>query len=195
MNLTYVPGSNVKLECEPISNLAQLHWYDGDKEMTPSEKYDFHEDSLLILDADASDARHYSCWSVEHKYRRQEAEYRLTMGTNGNGGWELPTSPQARSSHQKLVGLQVLVVLLSVMLALLLAWNVYKGHLSMPCNLGRGQGQGQTQAQGSQGDVQQPLQSPEDKSPTPTGNSNNNHANLENTTVSMDDHGDGESSI
>lgn len=189
VNLTFVPGSNVKLMCEHISNLAQLLWYDGDKELRPSDKYDFPEDNLLILNAEESDARHYSCWSVENKYRRQEVEYQLT---SRKGGWELPTTPQARSSHQKLVGLQVLVVLLSVMLALLVAWNVYKGHLPLPCKLGQGQAQAQTQ--GSQGEVQQPLQSTQEKTQAPAGISNNNHTNLENT-VSMDIHGAGESCI
>lgn len=174
--------------CEHISNLAQLLWYDGDKELRPSEKYNFPDNNLLILNAEESDARHYSCWSVENKYRRQEVEYQLTC----RKGWESPTTPQARSSHQKLVGLQVSVVLLSVMLALLVAWNVYKGHLPLPCKLGQGQAQAQTQ--GSQGEVQQPLQSTQEKTQAPAGISNNNHANLENT-VSMDIHGAGESCI
>ncbi|XP_041918636.1 semaphorin-4E [Alosa sapidissima] len=189
---TFVPGNNVKLECKPISNLAKQDWYVGDKTLVLSDKYKVHNDSLMILNASAADAANYSCWSVErsheHEYRWQKAKYQLTLGTNGDGRWVLPTSPQAQSSRQHLVSLQILVVLLSVMLALLVAWNFYKGHLTLPCKMGRGQAH-MNSSRGEVANTQQPLQHTEEKTSAPVGNRNNNHANLENT-ISMDGHDD-----
>ncbi|XP_062380055.1 semaphorin-4E [Sardina pilchardus] len=197
VNRTFVPGNNVKLECEPISNLARQEWFVGEAALVLSDKHHFHNDSLMILNASAADAAVYSCWSVERshgrKYRRQKAKYQLALRTNGDGRWVLPTSPQARSSHQRLVGLQILVVLLSVTLALLVGWNFYKGHLTLPCKLGRGQ----THTDGSPGEApgaQQPLQHTEEKTSAPAGNSNNNHANQENA-IPMDGHAPEEESV
>ncbi|KAL2098138.1 hypothetical protein ACEWY4_007345 [Coilia grayii] len=195
VNISFVPGSNMKLKCEPISNLAQLIWYKGASDLVPSDKHHFSTDSLMILNASMDDTGTYSCWSEEgiqgHEYRRQEAEYRLTLGTNG--GWKDPIAPQAQSSSQGLVGLQVLVVLLSLILGALVAWNLHKGHFPLPCK----QGQGQTSTGGSQGDVPcvlEPLHCTEDKTSAPAGNSNNNHTDLANT-VSVDGHATEESSI
>ena len=193
-----MPGSNVKLGCEPISDLAQLLWHVGGRALVRSDQHHFHRDSLMILNASVGDAGHYSCWSVErshgHEHRRLGAEYRLTLGTRTRGGLELPTSPQAQSSNGGMVGMQVLVALLSVTLVALVAWNYYKGHLTLlPCKLGGRQ----EHPEGSQGDVAstlQPLQSTEEKPPGPAGNSNNNHGNQEHA-LSMDGHAAEESSI
>lgn len=191
INTSFVMGSNVKLKCELISNLAEATWYRGDNELAPSDKHHISRDSLVIPNAGADDAGMYTCWSAEgiagHVHRRQEAEFKLTLGT------EDPIAPQARSASKGLVGLQVLVVFLSLMLGILVGWNFYKGHFPLPCM----QKQRQSSIEDSQADVPgvlEPLHCTEDKTTAPAGNSNNNHTDLANA-VPVDGHATEESSI
>lgn len=132
------PGGNLKLRCPPPSNLAVTSWRWGSLPLPSSPRLQVLEDGLLILNASASDAGRYSCLSLEQTrakgYTTTVANYQVSVAAgSGRGG---QTSLQAQRGGQSVAGLQAAVGILMVLLAVLLGWNLYKGHLPLPWRCG-----------------------------------------------------------
>nr|XP_006640154.1 PREDICTED: semaphorin-4E-like [Lepisosteus oculatus]XP_015221016.1 PREDICTED: semaphorin-4E-like [Lepisosteus oculatus]XP_015221017.1 PREDICTED: semaphorin-4E-like [Lepisosteus oculatus]XP_015221018.1 PREDICTED: semaphorin-4E-like [Lepisosteus oculatus]XP_015221019.1 PREDICTED: semaphorin-4E-like [Lepisosteus oculatus]XP_015221020.1 PREDICTED: semaphorin-4E-like [Lepisosteus oculatus]XP_015221021.1 PREDICTED: semaphorin-4E-like [Lepisosteus oculatus]XP_015221022.1 PREDICTED: semaphorin-4E len=168
-NCTLIPGNNIKLQCQPGSNLAEVKWRFQDRLIPNSDsKYYIYSDGMLIFNASAADAGDYTCQSVEQVNGRQ---YPLTMAVykllprrdtdelsplttpagsylprdtsilnNSQSASQDPKLPLPRVREQTLVALQVAVALLTTLLAALLMWNLYRGHISMQCCKGAAQG-------------------------------------------------------
>uniref|UniRef100_A0A4W5MSB2 Si:ch211-129c21.1 n=1 Tax=Hucho hucho TaxID=62062 RepID=A0A4W5MSB2_9TELE len=107
---TLVPGNNVKLPCQPDSNLAQVQWLFSGQLLLSDTKYYIYNGGILILNASSADTGQYTCESVEQVNSRP---YTRTMAV--------------MEVTEKVVGLQVVLALLSLMLVGLVAWNLYKG--------------------------------------------------------------------
>ncbi|KAL1022958.1 hypothetical protein UPYG_G00034710 [Umbra pygmaea] len=196
-NHTLVPGNNIKLPCQPDSNLAQVHWLFSGQPLLSGTKHYIYNGGLLILNASTNDAGPYTCESVEQvnsrTHTRTMAVYELQPQTNkAEEGTETmttyshstplphdpsvlepPLPPAPRSDEHRVVGLQVSVAVLSVMLVGLVAWNVYKGQFRSKSSETSGAGQ----LKGPSVDVQRSKTS-EIKPLTPTSshNANNNHS-------------------
>ncbi|XP_062843330.1 semaphorin-4E [Trichomycterus rosablanca] len=127
-NISFHLGSTIRLMCQP--DLVQVQWHVDERLIENSETYHIQPNSLLILNASADAAGHYTCSSVEsfrgRRYVIQHAMYDLTV----DAGETLLLS-QEQSQQQTFLALQVMVVLLALMLFGLVMWNCYKGH----CNL------------------------------------------------------------
>ncbi|CDQ82431.1 unnamed protein product [Oncorhynchus mykiss] len=173
VNQTMWLGGNVKLQCPPTSNLAETHWVKDSLPLPSSPRNQILRDSLLILNASASDTGRYRCLSLERshsgKYTTTVAEYQLRVGLEG-----LSLRPEARTEGPSLAVLQVSVAFLAILLAVLLGWNLYKGHLPLPGPCGRviGAGRGQNQ------EVSEPGEAESKALVSGEGNctSNNNHS-------------------
>ncbi|CDQ73459.1 unnamed protein product [Oncorhynchus mykiss] len=117
-NYTLVPGNNIKLPCQPDSNLAQVQWLFSGQLLLSDTKYYIYNGGILILNASAANTGQYTCESVEQvnsrSYTRTMAVYQLLPHTN-------------LEENGRVVGLQVVVALLSLMLVGLVAWSLYKG--------------------------------------------------------------------
>lgn len=104
--------------------------------LTPTGRFQFLRDGLLILNASDSDTGQYHCLSVEHSkagtYTTTVADYQVNIGPGGSGDGK-PILPHAQRNGPSVVGLQVVIGLLSVSLLSLLTWNFYKGHIPLPC--------------------------------------------------------------
>ncbi|CAB1326619.1 unnamed protein product [Coregonus sp. 'balchen'] len=148
VNQTVWLGGNLKLQCPPTSNLAETHWERDAQPLPSSPRHQILRDSLLILNASASDTGRYRCLALERshsgKYTTTVAEYQLRVGPEG-----LPRRPEARTEGPSLAALQVSVAFLVILLAVLLGWNLYKGHLPLPGPCGRVKGAGRGQNQGA----------------------------------------------
>ncbi|KAJ8378570.1 hypothetical protein AAFF_G00238750 [Aldrovandia affinis] len=146
-NVTLIPGSTVNLPCRPASNLAQVRWTLAGRPLPPSPRYYTYREGLMLLNASAADAGAYACLSEEHVkgrlYRRTEAEYQLAPG--GSGGLTTPRL-EAQRTGPSLAALQASVALLTLLLVALLAWNLYRGHLPLPCGGGPTEAPGPKQA-------------------------------------------------
>ncbi|XP_036410006.1 semaphorin-4E-like [Megalops cyprinoides] len=133
-NVTLILGSNIQLKCRPDSNLAQVQWRFASRPLPTSEKFYLYSEGLLIQNASAADAGLYACVSEEEvkgrRYGRTEALYELVPAP---GPEYIAPRTDKRVQGQSLVTLQVLVALLAVLLAALLAWNVWRGHIPLPC--------------------------------------------------------------
>ncbi|KAK7137115.1 hypothetical protein R3I93_017244 [Phoxinus phoxinus] len=155
---TLILGNNVMLLCRADSNLAQVNWNFAGKPLPYSNrKYTIYSDGILIYNASANDAGLYTCTSVEQakgkQYTQTLAIYDLcdrfpvvvtdkiktTLGiltesyttSSGLHKTEKPPSYATnQSSESKWVVMQVALALISVMVACLLIWNVYMGHIS-----------------------------------------------------------------
>ncbi|TRZ02852.1 hypothetical protein DNTS_026723, partial [Danionella cerebrum] len=154
-----VLGNNIRLPCQPSSNLAQVNWYFAEKPLLYSnEKYTIYKDAILIYNATSSDAGRYTCMSVEHLkgkqftqtlaiYDLQEQKapevmvtIKTTVGkslderfTTSSGVHEQEESPsfyKNQSGKSKLIAMQVSLAVLSVLMVCLLFWNFYMGHIS-----------------------------------------------------------------
>ncbi|XP_056148783.1 semaphorin-4E [Lampris incognitus] len=128
------PNSHLKLRCLPLSNLAQPSWLRDGSSLPPSARFQLLRDGLLILNASASDAGRYRCLSLERShnnlYATSVAEYQVGIASGKGGDSGQRPSPQAQDGPS-LTGLQATVGLLVVLLAVLLSWNIYKGHLPL----------------------------------------------------------------
>ncbi|KAG7266561.1 hypothetical protein CRUP_011146 [Coryphaenoides rupestris] len=127
-------NGNLKLPCPPPSNLAAVSWHRDALHLRPSPADRDHlrvlPDGLLIFGATDTVAGHYRCVSRERSnagnYTVVVAEYRVTLAAGGGGTLE------AQREGPSVAGLQAAVGILVVLLAALLCWNVYSGHLPLP---------------------------------------------------------------
>ncbi|CAM4655835.1 unnamed protein product [Leuciscus chuanchicus] len=157
-SLTLVLGNNIRLLCQADSNLAQVNWNFAGKPLPYSNrKYTVYSDGILIYNASANDAGLYTCTSVERAKGRQytqtlaiyELRERLPVGvtdkikttlgilteshTTSSGLHKIEEPPSYainQSSERKWVVMQVALAVISVMMACLLIWNWYMGHIS-----------------------------------------------------------------
>ncbi|KAG1939679.1 semaphorin-4E isoform X1 [Pimephales promelas] len=154
---TLVLGNNIKLLCRAESNLAQVKWNFAGKPLPYSnKKYTIYSDGILIYNASANDAGLYTCMSVKWAKGRQYSQTlaiydlreRLPVDvtdkikatleilteshTTSSGLHEIEEPPIAinQSSESKWVVMQVSLAVISVMMACLLIWNLYMGHIS-----------------------------------------------------------------
>lgn len=126
-NISFFHGNTVKLSCQPYSNLAKVHWQLNGQLIRPSDTFHILSDSLMIINAPAEASGHYTCSSVEGKYEAQHKAYDLKM-------WSGPGTTASLSDVKKKENtLVAMVVILSFILAMLVIWNLYKGHLPLPC--------------------------------------------------------------
>ncbi len=146
-----VLGNNIRLLCHPDSNLAQVSWNFAGKPLPFSNrKYTIYNDGIFIYNTSAADAGRYTCTSVERAkgrdYTQTLAIYDLreqsavvvtdktTVGHTTSSGLHKSEEPswdsETRSSESKWIVMQVALALLSVMMACLLIWDLYMGHIS-----------------------------------------------------------------
>ncbi|KAI4900002.1 hypothetical protein NFI96_014507 [Prochilodus magdalenae] len=150
-NITLLLDNNIMLPCQRDSNLAQINWHFGGQVLNPSsKKYRIYSDGLLIYNASTSDAGRYTCTSVEQvvsrQYQRTLAIYELHVSTEGDKDHILGVittkmphiltavpalDPQYQNAASSWVAMQVALVVLSVLMAALLLWNLYMGHLPL----------------------------------------------------------------
>ncbi|XP_076000796.1 semaphorin-4E [Genypterus blacodes] len=131
-NKSVSPGGNLKLSCPKPSNLATTSWKRDGRPLTPSPVLQRLKDGLLILNASSNDAGRYRCVSVERskaaEYTTTVADYQVIVSLRGSG----KSLPEAQRQGASVAGLQAAVVILVILLAALLGWNFYKGHLPLP---------------------------------------------------------------
>lgn len=156
---TLVLGNNIRLLCRAESNLAQVNWnFAGKPLLYSNKKYTIYSDGILIYNASANDAGLYTCTSVEQAkgrhYTQTLAIYDLrerlpvdvtdkiktTLGilteTHTTTSSVLhkiekpPSHATNQSSERKWVVMQVALAVISAMMACLLIWNLYMGHIS-----------------------------------------------------------------
>ncbi|XP_029929740.1 semaphorin-4E-like [Myripristis murdjan] len=186
VNQSMEVGGNLKLHCSPPSNLAKIRWEHNTLPLSPSTRFLFLHDGLLIFNASFADAGRYRCLSVERSntdnYTTTVAEYQVCRDSCAGSGQGKALLPEAQRGGPSVVGLQAVVGLLVVLLAALLAWNLWKGHLPVPwrCNDKSGAGQGANQALSQQGGhnssvTQQQTENKPLVSGADNGRSNNNH--------------------
>uniref|UniRef100_A0A8C7ND04 Si:ch211-129c21.1 n=1 Tax=Oncorhynchus mykiss TaxID=8022 RepID=A0A8C7ND04_ONCMY len=70
------PGNNIKLPCQPDSNLAQVQWLFSGQLLLSDTKYYIYNGGILILNASAANTGQYTCESVEQVNSRS---YTRTM--------------------------------------------------------------------------------------------------------------------
>ncbi|XP_059419109.1 semaphorin-4E-like [Carassius carassius] len=155
VSVSFFPDNTVKLWCQPYSNLAQVQWQLNGQPIKASNTFQILSDSLMILNASADASGHYTCSSVERNYKTQHVAYDLKIFKKENT-------------------LVAIVVVLSLILAILVIWNLCKGHLPLPFCLRK--------VKDTENKCEQSLyenQPPEHilASPTENLNSNNNHVN------------------
>lgn len=156
------------LWCQPYSNLAQVQWELNGQPIKASDTLQILSDSLMILNASADASGHYTCSSVERNYKTQHVAYDLKMWS------ESGTTALLHDVKGKKTTLVAMVVVLSLILAMLVIWNLYKGHFPLPfCH--RRVKDTENRCEQSQFE----NQPPEHKiaSATVNLNSNNNHVN------------------
>lgn len=153
-----VLGNNIRLLCRADSNLAQVNWNFAGKPLPNSNrKHTIYSDGILISNASAADAGRYTCTSVERVKERQYTQtlaiydlreqlpedvtdkIKTTLGilpesyTTSSGlhkTEEPPSYATNQSSENKWIVMQVALAVISVMMACLLIWNLYMGHIS-----------------------------------------------------------------
>ncbi|XP_059357194.1 semaphorin-4E-like [Carassius carassius] len=126
ISVSFFHGSTVQLWCEPYSNLAQVEWQLNGQPLNPSDTIKILSDSLMIINASADANGRYTCSSVEWNYKTQHVEYDLTIWS------ESGSTALLHNVKEKENTLVAMVVLLSLTLALLVIWNLYKGHFPLP---------------------------------------------------------------
>ncbi|KAJ8011659.1 hypothetical protein DPEC_G00060550 [Dallia pectoralis] len=163
VNHTVWLGDNLKLQCVPTSNLAETRWHHDAQPVYPSPRRQILRDGLHIVSASASDAGHYRCVSLEHSftgaYTTTVAEHRLSVGLGKEG-----RKTDVQTEGSSLAVLQASVACLAIVLAVLLGWNLYKGHLPLPgtCErakqrAGRGENRGDEEVSSQPGTVKNTL--------------------------------------
>ncbi|KAK9980174.1 hypothetical protein ABG768_013557 [Culter alburnus] len=178
VNIWFIHDNTVKLWCQPYSNLAQVHWKVNGKPIRPSDTFQILSDSLMILNASAEASGYYTCSSVERKYEAQHITYDLQM-LSGSGNPE-----PIHDLKEKKNTLVAMVVILSLILATLVIWNLYKGHLPLPCCHGRVKDMANRNVDESLSASQ--AQQHKVASPTVNLNSNNNYANNQRSSISRE---------
>ncbi|KAG1969091.1 semaphorin-4D [Pimephales promelas] len=178
VNISVFHGNTVKLWCQPYSNLAKVHWQLNGLPITPSNTFQILSDCLMILNASAEASGDYTCSSVEGKYEAQHVAYHLTM-------WSGPgTTASLRDIKEKENTLVAMVVVLSLILAMLVIWNLYKGHLPLPCCHSRVKDTtnrcGDERFSGNQAQQRKAASS------TVNMNSNNNHPDIQRCSISRE---------
>ncbi|XP_073688826.1 semaphorin-4E-like [Garra rufa] len=156
--LTLIVGNNIRLLCHPDSNLAQVNWnFAGKSLLYSNRKYTIYNDGILIYNASIADAGRYTCASVErakgrdytqtlaiYDLREQEAvvvtdKIKTPLGflpesSTPSSELHKPEDPSSylknQSVESKWIVMQVALAVLSVMMAGLLIWNLYMGHIS-----------------------------------------------------------------
>ncbi|KAK2907034.1 hypothetical protein Q8A67_006019 [Cirrhinus molitorella] len=162
---TLILGNNIRLLCHPDSNLAQVNWnFAGKPLLYSNRKYTIYNDAILIYNASIADAGLYTCTSVEwakgRDYIQTLAIYDLreqsavvvtdkmitTLGilpesNTPSSDLHKPEDPSLylknQSFESKWIVMQVTLAVLSVMMACLLIWNLYMGHISLFMCCGR----------------------------------------------------------
>lgn len=178
VNISFFHGNTVKLRCQPYSNLAKVHWQLNGQPIRPSDTFQILSDSLMIFDASAEASGHYACSSVEGKYETQHVAYDLKM-------WSEPgTTASLSDVKEKENTLVAMVVILSLILAMLVIWNLYKGHLPLPCCNSRVKGT--TNRCGDERFSANQAQQQKVASSTVNMNSNNNFANIQRCSTETD---------
>ncbi|KAK2900498.1 hypothetical protein Q8A67_008613 [Cirrhinus molitorella] len=160
VSMSFVHGNTVKLWCQPYSNLAEVQWQLNGKPIEASDTFQILSDSLMIFNSSADISGHYTCSSVERNYKTQHIAYDLKMWSASG------TTALLHDVKGKENTLVAMVVVLSLILAMLVIWNVYRGHLPLPfCHRSE--------------ESQYVNQRPEQKraSLTVNSNTNNNHVN------------------
>ncbi|KAK2868458.1 hypothetical protein Q7C36_000329 [Tachysurus vachellii] len=129
---TFYPGNEVRLLCQPGSNLARVQWSVNNHTIQNSNKYNIHHNNLLILNASDSDAGFYTCTSVESSngkdYVIRNATYELRLADF----MEHPSVQlQVQEQQNILLALKILVIIPTLILLVLVVWNFYKGHFAV----------------------------------------------------------------
>ncbi|XP_067308830.1 semaphorin-4E [Pseudorasbora parva] len=127
VNISFFHGNTVKLWCQPYSNLAKVMWQHNRQPIRPSDTLQILPDSLMILNASTEASGYYTCSSVEREHEVQHVAYDLKMWP-GSG-----TTASVHDVKEKENTLVAMVVLLSLVLGMLVIWNLYKGHFPLPC--------------------------------------------------------------
>lgn len=131
VNISFFIGNTVKLWCQPYSNLAQIYWEVNGQPISASNTFLIVSDGLMIFNASADDSGHYTCDSIEstaqRTYRTRHVAYDLKLWA-GSG-----TTASLHEVREKNNTLVAIVVILTLMLVGLVIWNLYKGHLPLPC--------------------------------------------------------------
>ncbi|XP_060722313.1 semaphorin-4E-like [Tachysurus vachellii] len=129
---TFNLGNEVRLLCQPGSNLARVQWSVNNHTLQNSNKYNIHHNNLLILNASDSDAGFYTCTSVEssngNDYVIQNATYELRLGNFTEHSLVQPQAEEDQNTH---LALEILVIILTLMIFALVVWDVYKGHFAI----------------------------------------------------------------
>lgn len=170
VNISFYHGNSVKLWCQPYSNLAQVQWQLNGEPIKASNTIQILSDGLMIFNASLDANGYYTCSSIEtisqRKYQTQHVAYDVKMWS------ESGTTASLHHVKEKERTLVAMVVILSLVLAALLIWNLYKGHLSLPCLHGRVK-----DTQNRHKDDANRVQPQRLASSAGNFNSNNNHAN------------------
>ncbi|XP_016430873.1 semaphorin-4E-like [Sinocyclocheilus rhinocerous] len=168
VSVSFFHDNTVKLWCQPYSNLAQVQWQLNGQPIKASNTFQILSDSLMIFNASADASGRYTCSSVERNYKTQHVAYDLKMWSASGTGALLHDVKEKENT------LVAMVVVLSLILAMLVIWNLCKGHLPLPfCH---------RRVKDTANRCEQSLyenQPPEHKlaSSTENLNSNNNHVN------------------
>lgn len=168
----------MKLWCQPYSNLAQVHWKVNGNPIRPSDTVQILSDGLMILNASEEASGYYTCSSVEQKSEVQHIAYDLQM-LSGSG-----TTASYHDIKEKENTLVAMVVILLLILATLVIWNLYKGHLPLPCCHSRVKDMANRNVDESFSARQ--AQQHKVASPTVNLNSNNNYANNQRYSISRE---------
>lgn len=132
-------GTSLRLHCTNPSDWAATIWEQDGQILSPSARYQFAKDSLLILNATDSDAGLYRCSSKEHSktkmYTSTVVEYQVHVALPEAGNGIL--APQALGNESSVRLLCAAVALLTIAFCALLTWNFYKGHFPRPSCLER----------------------------------------------------------
>ncbi|XP_047662438.1 semaphorin-4E-like isoform X3 [Tachysurus fulvidraco] len=129
---TFYPGNEVRLLCQPGSNLARVQWSLNNHTIQNSNTYHIQHNNLLILNALDRYAGFYTCTSVESSngkdYVIQTATYELRLGNF----MEHPSVQlQVQKLQNTLLALKILVIIPTLILLVLVVWNFYKGHFAV----------------------------------------------------------------
>ncbi|XP_034039283.1 semaphorin-4E [Thalassophryne amazonica] len=137
VNQSIWQGSRHKLHCPNPSNLAKPIWQRDTVPVVNSAHLQLLPDGLLILNASDSDGGLYRCLSVEHsranEYTTAVVEYQVSIIPVDTRSRNHITSPEPQTGGPSVSGLQAAVAVLVILLAALLGWNLYKGHLPLSC--------------------------------------------------------------
>lgn len=132
----------------------------------------------MIINASTEASGYYTCSSVERQYEVQHVAYDVQMWS-GSG-----TAALLLDVKEKENTLVAMVVILSLILAVLVIWNLYKGHLPLPCCHSRVKDMPNRNVDERFSASQ--AQQHKVASPTVNLNSNNNYANNQRYSISRE---------